>query len=158
MKCPSCKYPETKVVDSRPTENESIRRRRMCLKCGMRFTTYETYGTSSAMPIMVVKKNNTPQIFDKNKILTGVIQACYKRPVQRETLTGLVNDIEREIRESGRNTVHAAEIGQMVMDRLRKIDEISYVRFASVYRAFKDVDTMRKELDNIAEEEPKDEK
>ncbi|MBO4413300.1 MAG: transcriptional repressor NrdR [Clostridia bacterium] len=150
MKCPQCGYPDSKVVDSRPTENEAIRRRRMCLKCGSRFTTYESYLIPTVVPVMVIKKNGSAQLFDRNKILTGLLQACYKRPVERSTMLGVIDAIEDEIRTSGKTSVTSSEIGKMVMDRLKRIDDVSYVRFASVYREFKDVETFRREIDSLS--------
>ena len=150
MKCPQCGHPETKVVDSRPTENEAIRRRRACLKCGARFTTYESYILPSVMPVMVIKKNGSAQLFDRSKILTGLLQACYKRPVERSTMLGVIDAIEDEIRSSGKTSVTSSDIGRMVMERLKRIDDVSYVRFASVYREFKDVETFRRELDMLS--------
>ena len=148
MKCPKCGFPDSKVVDSRPSDT-SIRRRRECLACQTRFTTYETYEIEDASSIVVIKKDHSLQIFDRNKIMTGLLQACYKRPVTKEQLTALVNDVETEIRNNLKNEVTTREIGNLVMERLKKIDEVSYVRFASVYREFKDVETFRDELNNL---------
>ncbi len=143
MKCPVCSNPESKVIDSRPSDKSSIRRRRECLGCGKRFTTYEII---EASPIFVIKKDGTKEIFDQNKIAAGVRRACYKRPVSEEQIATLVGEIENEIVNSLRDDVTTSEIGEMVMDKLRKIDEVSYVRFASVYREFKDVETFLEEL------------
>lgn len=148
MKCPKCGFPDSKVVDSRPSDT-SIRRRRECLACQTRFTTYETYEVGDASSIVVIKKDHSLQIFDRNKIMTGLLQACYKRPVTKEQLTALVNDVEAEIRNNLKNEVTTREIGNLVMERLKTIDEVSYVRFASVYREFKDVETFRDELNNL---------
>ena len=143
MKCPVCSNPDSKVIDSRPSDKSSIRRRRECLGCGKRFTTYEII---EASPIFVIKKDGTKEIFDQNKIAAGVRRACYKRPVSEEQIATLVGEIENEIVNSLRDDVTTSEIGEMVMDKLRKIDEVSYVRFASVYREFKDVETFLEEL------------
>ena len=147
MKCPYCGYMESRVTDSRPSEDYAIRRRRECLKCKRRFTTYETYDTGSEDPIVVIKKDGSLQMFDRNKILTGMLQACYKRPVSRDRLNIAIDEIEKEISSRGSREITSTEIGNMVMKKLRELDEVSYVRFASVYREFKDVETFRKELD-----------
>lgn len=150
MKCPSCGYSESKVVDSRPTENyASIRRRRECLNCQARFTTYETYELSEATPLVVIKKDNSLEIFDKNKILNGLIKACYKRPVTKEQISAIADDVEKELENSLKNEFKSTDIGIMVMERLKEIDEVSYVRFASVYREFKDVETFMQELNEL---------
>lgn len=149
MECPYCFYPESKVVDSRPTDNKSIRRRRECISCQKRFTTYEVI---ESLPIIVIKKDNTREIFDRNKLLTGLVKACYKRPVSVEQMNSLINEIESELQNSLKNEVHTSEIGSMIMEKLKKLDEISYVRFASVYREFKDVETFMKELSELKKE------
>ena len=149
MKCPGCGALESKVIDSRPTENNSIRRRRECLSCKRRFTTYEIIDT---MPLTVIKKDGSEEFFDRNKILGGLIKSCYKRPVTREQMTDLVSDIESELTNNLRTQVPTSEIGTMVMDRLRQLDEVSYVRFASVYREFKDAETFMRELKKIKKE------
>ena len=150
MKCPNCGYTESKVVDSRPTENySSIRRRRECLNCQARFTTYETYELSEATPLVVIKKDNSLEIFDKNKILNGLIKACYKRPVTKEQISAIADDVEKELENSLKNEFKSTDIGIMVMERLKQIDEVSYVRFASVYREFKDVETFMQELNEL---------
>lgn len=146
MKCPNCGYTESKVIDSRPTENSSIRRRRECLACQKRFTTYEIIDTG---PLVVIKKDKRREIFDRNKIMAGLIKSCYKRPVTNEQLQAIVSDIETELQNSLRDEVASSEIGEMVMDRLQKLDEVSYVRFASVYRQFRDVRTFMDELQNV---------
>lgn len=136
MKCPICGYFDSKVVDSRPVEEgNSIRRRRECLQCQKRFTTFEIIET---VQIFVVKKNGTKQLFDRNKLLSGVIKACEKRPVNAEDI---VNEIEAELHNSLSNEVTTQEIGEIVMEKLRQKDEVAYVRFASVYREFKDIET-----------------
>lgn len=146
MKCPVCGYADSKVIDSRPTENESIRRRRECLRCAKRFTTYEIL---DSVPLMVIKKDGKREIFDRNKIKTGIVKSCYKRPVTNEQIDALVADIEAELANSLRFEFSTEEIGEMVMERLRALDEVSYVRFASVYREFKDVETFMRELQQL---------
>lgn len=138
MKCPNCSAPDSKVIDSRPTENSAIRRRRECLACKARFTTYEVVEVA---PLFVIKKDGSREVFDKKKLLAGLVKSCYKRPVKPEALDALVDDIESTLQNSLRTDVPTTEIGVMVMDRLQKLDEVSYVRFASVYREFKDIDT-----------------
>lgn len=147
MKCPACGFFDSKVVDSRPTEDSSIRRRRECLECHKRFTTYEIV---DEVPINVIKKSGAKEIFDPNKIMSGLRRACYKRPVTEEQITELVANIESDISNSLKTEITSAELGEMVMDRLRAIDEVSYVRFASVYREFKDLDTFLEELKQLA--------
>lgn len=146
MRCPACGFEESKVIDSRPTENFSIRRRRECLSCKRRFTTYEII---DAVPLVVIKKDGSKELFDRNKILAGLIKSCYKRPVTSDQMNELVSDIETELQNSLRSEVSTNEIGVMVMDRLQKLDEVSYVRFASVYREFKDVETFMNELEKL---------
>ena len=145
MKCPYCSSPDSKlkVIDSRPSDNSSIRRRRECENCGKRFTTYEII---EATPMFVTKKDGSKEIFDKNKIAAGIRRACYKRPVTEEAISALTSEIENELINSLRDEITTAEIGNMVMEKLRKIDEVSYVRFASVYREFKDIETFLEEL------------
>ena len=151
MKCPNCGFSESKVIDSRPTENGSIRRRRECLSCKKRFTTYEII---DAVPVFVIKKNGSKEMFDRNKIMTGLIKSCYKRPVTHEQLNALISEIETELQNSLTSEIHTTDIGVMVMEKLRKLDEVSYVRFASVYREFKDVETFMHELKLLAKERP----
>ena len=143
MKCPVCGSSESKVIDSRPSDERSIRRRSECLQCQKRFTTYEMI---EAVPISVVKKDGTLEIFDPNKIIGGVRRACYKRPITEEQISTMVVEIETELSNALRDTVTSVEIGNMVMEKLRRIDEVSYVRFASVYREFKDIETFMEEL------------
>ena len=138
MKCPNCGCMDSKVIDSRPTENSAIRRRRECPDCKKRFTTYEVVEIA---PLFVLKKDGTREVFDKQKILSGLVKSCYKRPVKPADLDALVEDIEADLLNSLRSEIPTTEIGVMVMDRLQKLDEVSYVRFASVYREFKDIDT-----------------
>ena len=150
MKCPYCSYPESKVVDSRPAdEGASIRRRRECLACHKRFTTYETMET---LPLMVVKKDGSRQSFDRNKVLGGLIRACEKRPVPYHALEELVSEIEQVLQNQMDREVPSAQIGELVMERLKKLDEVAYVRFASVYRQFKDINTFMHELNKLLED------
>ena len=151
MKCPNCGYSDQKVIDSRPTD-KSIRRRRECLSCKKRFTTYEFI---DEIPLMVVKKDGSEQVFDRNKIMAGLVKSGYKRPVTGEQLEGIVNDIEAELMGSLKARISSTDIGVMVMDRLQKLDEVSYVRFASVYREFKDARTFMAELQKLAEQKNK---
>ena len=147
MKCPACGYKETKVVDSRPIENNTgIRRRRVCLECGTKFSTYEHI---EMMPIMVIKKDKTREVFDRSKLLGGILKACHKRPVTSAQVESVVREVENAIKSSSKSESPSVAIGTMVMDKLKDIDEIAYVRFASVYREFKDVDTFLKELTDI---------
>lgn len=150
MKCPYCGYQESKVVDSRHSEDGvSIRRRRECLACGKRFTTYETV---ESLPIVVVKKDGSRQSFDRNKILNGMVRACEKRPVSMASLEKAVDEIEQSIQNSLEREIRTSDIGELVMDRLKPLDEVAYVRFASVYRQFKDINTFMQELNKILEE------
>ena len=147
MKCPFCSYEDSKVIDSRPTEEGSaIRRRRECIKCGGRFTTYEKVET---IPLFVIKSDNSREPFDRHKLLNGLLRACVKRPVAMADLEKVVNDIEANMSNSLRREFTTKEIGEMAMDELRKLDEVAYVRFASVYRRFQDVDTFRSELNKL---------
>ena len=144
MRCPGCGYDESKVIDSRPvTESNSIRRRRECLSCQKRFNTYEMIET---LQIIVVKKNGGKELFDKQKLLSGVLKATEKRPVDA---VALVNELELELQNALRLEVTSTEIGEMVMQKLRERDEVAYVRFASVYREFKDIDTFLAELNGL---------
>lgn len=150
MKCPFCGNDEDKVVDSRPTdEGLSIRRRRECTKCGSRFTTYEKVET---VPLMVVKKDGTRQAFDRNKILGGIVKACEKRPVSVPQIEKLVDSIEAQLYNSMKKEVSSTEIGEILMTALKDLDQVAYVRFASVYREFKDIDTFMAELSKIMKE------
>lgn len=150
MKCPYCNYEETKVIDSRPTEDHtSIRRRRECLKCMKRFTTYETIEN---IPVLVIKKDGLREPFNKRKILNGLLRACEKRPVSLNELENLVDDIEKNVYNSLDQEITSKKIGEMVMNKLREIDEVAYVRFASVYRQFKDINTFMDELNKILKE------
>lgn len=149
MRCPNCGFSESKVIDSRPTDNGSIRRRRECLSCKKRFTTYEII---DIVPVFVIKKNGSKEMFDRNKVLTGLIKSCYKRPVTSEQLNMLVSEIESELQNSLKSEISSTDLGVMVMERLRQLDEVSYVRFASVYREFKDVETFMNELKLLADQ------
>lgn len=147
MKCPFCGYTESKVVDSRPTdEGSSIRRRRECLSCGSRFTTYETV---EYLPVIVVKKDGSREAFDRSKLLGGLVKACEKRPVPLALLEKAVADIEQTISNSLNREVHSEHIGELAMEHLKQIDEVAYVRFASVYRQFKDINTFMEELNKL---------
>ncbi|AGB41623.1 transcriptional regulator NrdR [Halobacteroides halobius DSM 5150] len=147
MRCPYCTNSASKVVDSRATEdNTTIRRRRECLDCGKRYTTYERIDN---LPIMVIKRDGSRERFDRNKLLNGLLKSCEKRPISREQLEGIVNSVEQKVKNRMENEVHSTVIGELVMDFLRNLDEIAYVRFASVYREFKDIQTFRKELDKL---------
>ena len=150
MKCPFCGHPESKVIDSRPAdENASIRRRRECLACGKRFTTYETV---ESLPIVVIKKDGSRQSFDRQKVLRGMIRACEKRPVSLVELERIADEIEQELQNSMEREIRTADIGEKVMERLRSVDQVAYVRFASVYRQFKDIDTFMAELNKLLAE------
>ena len=150
MKCPYCGYSESKVIDSRPTdEGERIRRRRECLNCAKRFTTYEVIET---VPVVVVKKDKSREAFDRNKLLNSLLRACEKRPVPLETLERIVDEIETLLQNSLDREVPSTLIGTYAMDKLKKVDEVAYVRFASVYREFKDINTLMDELNKIKAE------
>ena len=150
MKCPYCGDEESKVIDSRPTEDgERIRRRRECLNCAKRFTTYEVIET---VPVVVVKKDKSREAFDRNKLLNGLLRACEKRPVPLETLERIVDEIETLLQNSLDREVPPTLIGTYAMDKLKKVDEVAYVRFASVYREFKDINTFMDELNKIKAE------
>ena len=150
MRCPYCGCEDSKVIDSRPTdEGERIRRRRECTSCGKRFTTYEVIET---VPIIVVKKDNSRETFDRNKLFKGMLRACEKRPVPVTTLEKAVSEIETQLQNSLEKEVSATKIGELAMDKLKSIDEVAYVRFASVYRQFKDINTFMEELSKLLEE------
>ena len=147
MKCPFCGYNESKVIDSRPAdEGSSIRRRRECLSCAKRFTTYETV---ESLPMVVVKKDGSRQSFDRSKVLGGMIRACEKRPVPLAELEKIAEEIEQDLQNSMEREVSTETIGEKVMERLRNVDQVAYVRFASVYRQFKDIDTFMAELNKL---------
>lgn len=150
MKCPYCDYFESKVVDTRPTEEgQAIRRRRECIKCSKRFTTYEKI---EEIPIIVVKKDGNRQSYNRNKLLNGIIKSCEKRPVSIDSIEKIVDDIEKTLSNSLEKEVTSVEIGEMVMNKLKDLDEVAYVRFASVYRQFKDVNSFMDELKKILDE------
>lgn len=147
MKCPFCSSTDTKVTDSRDTDDgASIRRRRQCLACGRRFTTYETVETT---PLRVIKKNGTREMFDRNKLRSGLVRACEKRNITTSQIEDIVNHIERTIRNDLKQEVSSEKIGNLVMDELRQLDQVAYVRFASVYREFKDIGSFMNELKTL---------
>ena len=147
MKCPFCGYEESKVIDSRPTdEGERIRRRRECIKCAKRFTTYEIIEN---VPILVIKKDKSREVFDRNKLLGGLLRACEKRQVTIETLEKAVDEIEASLQNSLDREVTSIHIGELAMEKLKDIDEVAYVRFASVYRHFKDINAFMDELSTL---------
>lgn len=148
MKCPYCGFLDSKVVDSRPTD-DSIRRRRECLKCLKRFTTYETV---ERVPLMLVKRDGTREPYDRQKLLGGVMKACEKRPVAQERLEKLVEDVEQAMFSTVEYEVSTRDVGELVMERLKDVDEVAYVRFASVYRQFKDINTFMEELNTLLHE------
>ena len=165
MKCPYCSFEESKVIDSRPTdEGERIRRRRECLSCQKRFTTYEiieslpiitimgrlsTYEIIESLPIIVIKKDKSREVFNRDKLLNGLLRACEKRPVSLEKLENMIDDIEVVLQNSLDREVSSDKIGELVMDKLKEVDEVAYVRFASVYRQFKDIGTFMSELNKL---------
>jgi len=150
MKCPSCGHFDSKVIDSRPSaDNSSIRRRRECLSCQRRFTTYETIET---VPIIVIKKDKSRESFDRNKIFNSIIRACDKRQITRSQMEAIVNEIESTLQNSLQSEVSRSVIGEMVMSRLKALDEVAYVRFASVYRQFKDINDFMDELKKLLAE------
>ena len=147
MKCPFCSYPESKVIDSRPADDgQKIRRRRECMECGKRFTTYE--GIES-MPVIVVKRDKSRQVFDRNKLLSGMLRACVKRPVSLDVLESAIDSIETALQNSLEREISSTQLGELALQKLKDIDEIAYVRFASVYRDFKDIDSFLDELNNL---------
>ena len=153
MKCPHCSYPESKVVDSRPTdENSSIRRRRECLQCQYRFTTYEVI---EDIPLIVIKKDKTREEFDRNKLISGIVKACQKRPVTMKQMEQIATDIETQIRNSLAKEVTSQYIGELALEHLMDLDEVAYVRFASVHREFKDLNSFRDELAKLRKNKQK---
>ena len=149
MKCPFCSHENTRVIDSRPAEeNNSIRRRRVCDECGKRFTTYEKVET---IPLIVIKKDNNRELYDRSKIETGVLLACRKRPVSAQQITSLVDEVENEISSREEKEISSQAIGELLMNKLKNLDAVAYVRFASVYREFKDVNTFMDELKKVLE-------
>lgn len=150
MKCPYCGYSESKVVDSRPTDEEAaIRRRRECEKCGKRFTTYEKI---EEMPLIIVKKDGSREVYQRSKMMNGLLRACEKRPISISQIEAIADDIEKELYNSMEKEIESKKIGEMVMNRLKKIDDVAYVRFASVYRQFKDINTFLEELNKLINE------
>ena len=150
MKCPYCNHPDSKVVDSRPAEDgSSIRRRRECLVCHKRFTTFEVM---ESLPVVVIKKDGSRQTFDRTKLLNGMIRACEKRPVPFSKLEEVANEIEQTIQNEMDREIPSSKIGELVMDRLKDVDEVAYVRFASVYRQFKDINTFMAELSKLLQD------
>ncbi|MCX6767650.1 MAG: transcriptional regulator NrdR [Candidatus Micrarchaeota archaeon] len=147
MKCPYCSHAETKVVDSRePDDFASVRRRRECLECGKRFTTYER---AELVKLLVIKKDGRREQFDKNKLITGMLKACEKRPVSAEAVSHAADEIERELRRMDTTEIPSWKIGEMVIERLKKTDKVAYIRFASVYRSFEDVESFEKEVSKL---------
>lgn len=147
MKCPYCSFEESKVIDSRPTdEGERIRRRRECVNCQKRFTTYEII---ESLPIIVIKKDKSREVFNRDKLLNGLLRACEKRPVSLEKLENMIDEIEVVLQNSLDREVSSDKIGELVMDKLKDVDEVAYVRFASVYRQFKDIGTFMNELNKL---------
>ncbi|MEG0369789.1 MAG: transcriptional regulator NrdR [Hungatella sp.] len=147
MKCPFCNAEDTKVIDSRPADdNNSIRRRRQCENCGKRFTTYEKLET---MPLMVIKKDNSREMYDRSKIESGVVHSCHKRPISIQQVDSMIDEIENQIFNLEEKEVATSVIGEMVMAKLKALDEVAYVRFASVYREFKDVNTFMEEIGKL---------
>ena len=147
MKCPFCSHENTRVIDSRPAEdNNSIRRRRVCDECGKRFTTYEKIET---IPLIIIKKDNNREAYDRAKIEAGVLRACHKRPVSAQQITTLVDEVENEIFDREEREIPSGTIGELVMNKLKDLDAVAYVRFASVYREFKDVNTFMDELKSV---------
>ena len=150
MKCPYCSFEESKVIDSRSADDgERIRRRRECLKCGKRFTTHEVIET---VPIVVVKRDKSREVFDRNKLTAGILRACEKRPVSIEQIEKMVDSIETQLQSSLDREVTSMMIGELTMDQLKNVDEVAYVRFASVYRQFKDINTFMEELTRLLED------
>lgn len=146
MKCPYCGKENTRVIDSRPTDDSSIRRRRQCDECGKRFTTYEKVET---LPLIVVKKDNNREPYDREKIVAGIVRSCHKRPISMKQINDMVDDIEGQIFNMEEKEIPTTTIGSIVMDKLKDLDEVAYVRFASVYREFKDVTTFMDEIKKI---------
>ncbi len=147
MKCPYCLYSESKVIDSRPADDgQRIRRRRECIQCGKRFTTYEIIETQ---PVIIIKRDKSRQVFDRNKLLSGMLRACEKRPVSLDKLENAIDEIESQLQNSLEREVTSVEIGEMALSKLKDIDEIAYVRFASVYRDFKDIQSFMDELKSL---------
>ena len=156
MKCPFCGFADSRVIDSRPTDEDSrIRRRRECTQCGKRFTTYEIV---ESLPIVVVKKDNSREPFDRNKVLGGLLRACEKRPVSLERLEQAVDEIETQIQNSLEREVSTSKIGEYVMEQLMRIDDVAYIRFASVYRQFKDIKSFHEAIRKLMDDEEADDR
>ena len=150
MRCPYCSYSESKVIDSRPAEEgTTIRRRRECLSCGKRFATYEIM---ERLPLLVIKRDGSRQSFDRMKVIGGMVKACEKRPVRVDEIERIADEIEQELQSSLEREVSSVQIGEMIMDRLKDLDQVAYVRFASVYRQFKDINTFLEELNKLLKE------
>ena len=150
MKCPYCLYPESKVIDSRPADDgQRIRRRRECIQCAKRFTTYEAI---EGQPIIIIKRDKSRQVFDRTKLLSGMLRACEKRQVSLETLENAIDEIESQLQNSLEKEVASVYIGELALEKLKSIDEIAYVRFASVYRDFKDIESFMDELKQLRKE------
>ena len=150
MRCPYCSYSESKVIDSRPAEEgTTIRRRRECLSCGKRFTTYEIM---ERLPLLVIKRDGSRQSFDRMKVIGGMVKACEKRPVRVDEIERIADEIEQELQSSLEREVSRDQIGEMIMERLKDLDQVAYVRFASVYRQFKDINTFLEELNKLLKE------
>lgn len=149
MKCPFCSHDNTRVIDSRPAEdNNSIRRRRVCDECGKRFTTYEKVET---IPLIIIKKDNNRETYDRSKLEAGILRACHKRPVSVAQITSLVDEVETEVFNREEKEIASQQIGELVMNKLKSLDAVAYVRFASVYREFKDINTFMDELKKVLE-------
>ncbi len=152
MHCPFCGQEQTKVVDTRESD-QTIRRRRECLNCGRRFTTYERIAQTG---LMVIKQDGRREAFDRNKLLAGIVKACTKRPVSMETIEGIVDEMEMQLHTMAKSEIDSQEIGQLVMERLRKLDDVAYVRFASVYRRFADLDALSVEIQRLKEKKQRE--
>ena len=147
MRCPFCNHENTKVIDSRPTEEgNAIRRRRMCEECGKRFTTYEKIET---LPVMIVKKDRTREVYNRSKIEKGIMKACHKRPISLEQMEEAINSVENAVFSLEKSEVESSYVGELIMEKLKALDAVAYVRFASVYREFKDADTFMEELRRV---------
>ena len=147
MKCPYCYYPESKVIDSRPADDgQRIRRRRECMQCAKRFTTYESV---ESQPLIIIKRDKSRQVFDRNKLLSGMLRACEKRPVSLQTLENAIDEIESQLQNAFEREVTSVQIGEMALEKLKNIDEIAYVRFASVYRDFNDIESFSEALTHL---------
>jgi transcriptional repressor NrdR len=146
MLCPYCRSDKLKVVDKRESDDKSIRRRRECLKCKKRFTTYERI---EAVPLIVIKRDKRREPFDRDKLRTGIMKACWKRPISQEKIEKIVDEIETELRNADKTEIRSRDIGELVMNKLKDLDEVAYIRFASVYRRFKDIQSFERELKGL---------